>query len=143
MMAKETQGEPMPTNFRAVSAMESPITHRASRAEQSEVRLDSGVDTAVVPLPGNNHVQDRSIAHSATLSHRQGAREEAPSKPWWGPSQIAASSGMLDGWGGMEWDGMGCPWTFSCLLSYEVKKALHENQLPLSPCLRVISMSVP
>ena len=82
MMAKETQREPMATKFRAVSGMESPNTHRASRAEQSEVRLDSGVDTAVVLLPGNHHIQDISIAHSATLSHRQGAREEAPSKPW-------------------------------------------------------------
>ena len=65
-MAKETQGEPMPTKFRAVSAMESPNTHSASRAEQSEVRLDSGVDTAVVPLPGIQHVQDRFLAHPAT-----------------------------------------------------------------------------
>ena len=90
-MAKEAQGEPMPTNFRAMSATESPKTYRASRAEQSEVRLDSGVDTAVVLLPGNHHIQDISIAHSATLSHRQGAREEAPTRPWWGPSRDVAS----------------------------------------------------
>ena len=67
------------------------------------------------------------------LSHRQGAQEEAPSKPWWGPSQIVAS---LD-----SWDEMGCLWTFSCLLSYEVKKALHAHQLPLSLCPRGASMS--
>ena len=65
-MAKETEGEPMTTKFRAVSAMESPNTHRASRAEQSEVRLDSGVDTAIVPLPGTHYVQDRFLAHPAT-----------------------------------------------------------------------------
>ena len=71
-MAKEAQGEPMPTNFRAMSAIESPKTHRASRAEQSEVRLDSGVDTAVVPLPGTQHVQDRFLGHSATRDYKKG-----------------------------------------------------------------------
>ena len=71
-MAKETEGEPMTTKFRAVSAMESPNTHRASRAEQSEVRLDSGVDTAVVPLPGTQHVLDRFLAHSATRDYNKG-----------------------------------------------------------------------
>ena len=71
-MAKEAQGEPMPTKFRAMSAMESSNTHRASRAEQSEVRLDSGVDTAVVPLPGTQHVQDRFLGHSATRDYKKG-----------------------------------------------------------------------
>ena len=71
-MAKEAQGEPMPTNFRAMSATESPKTYRASRAEQSEVRLDSGVDTAVVPLPGTQHVQDRFLGHSATRDYKKG-----------------------------------------------------------------------
>ena len=71
-MAKETEGEPMTTKFRAVSAMESPNTHRASRAEQSEVRLDSGVDTAVVPLPGTQHVLDRFLAHSVTRDYNKG-----------------------------------------------------------------------
>ena len=72
MMAKETQGEPMATKVRAVSAMESPNTHRTSRAEQSEVRLDSGLDTAVVPLAATQHVQDRSIAPSATHDYKKG-----------------------------------------------------------------------
>ena len=47
-------------------------THRASRAKKSEVRLDSGVDTAVVPLPGTQHVQDRFIAHSAIHDYKKG-----------------------------------------------------------------------
>ena len=62
----------MPTKFRALSAMESPNTHRVSRAEQSEVRLDSGVDTAVVPLPGTQHVLDRFLAHSVTRDYNKG-----------------------------------------------------------------------
>ena len=81
VMVKETQGEPMPTKFRAVSAMGSPNTHRASRAEQSEVRLDSGVDTAVVPLPGIQHVQDTFIAHSATHDYKKGFHIRRPAAP--------------------------------------------------------------
>ena len=81
MMAKETQGETMPTKFRAMSAMESSNTHRASRAEQSEFRLVSGLDTAVVPLPGTQHVQDRFIAHPATHDYKKELPIPRPAAP--------------------------------------------------------------
>ena len=42
--------------------------------------------------------------HFPDLSHKQGAQEEAPSRPWWGPSPEVVSTGSSSG--------VGCPWTF-------------------------------